>query len=363
MYSKWTTHYDVALLAAWSLLLAGAVGSAADLKADNSARFTLPGRIDIGSSNLSIRLEFKGRERTLSTLLHSADGKVAPVNEQSTNYHLQLVCLGDDAQGLLIGRSFIWWGEHGCSMAQLPIDIRKEVHNFIALNSPRKCGDFIHAEVPLNGLLMAADGQPVANAKELWDQAKKQDARFATVNFPRQRQVLPKGWVAQPLEPTGGSVHRPTDWHFSSKPDPNALKWFITKEDFSKGPYETGVSVQMFLGVEKMTNKSPRQYATDFLAGKQSEAKKVHHFCERGRGDSDFACLEVEEGNYWIHYQVSWATGMDVLWVITSGAPERLWEQYKETLLAVTDGVKLLDAGVVRQILSRSNQTNQPAKR
>ena len=333
------------------------------MKSDNSARFTLPARIDIGSSNLSIRLEFKGPERTLSTSLLSADGKLAPINDQSNNYRLQLVCLDGDAQGLLIGRSFIWWGEHGCSMAQLPMSIRNEIHQLIALSNPHKCGDFIHAEVPPNGLLMAADGQPVAKAMEFWDQVKKKDARFATVNFPRQRQVLPKGWVAQPLEPTGGNVHRPTDWHFTSKQESNAIKWFITKEDFSKGPYETGVSVQMFLGVEKTTSKSPHQYATDFLAGKQSAAKKVHHFCERGRGHSDFACLEVEEGNYRVHYQVSWATGMDVLWVITSGAPERLWEQNRETLLAVTHGAKLWDAKVFLRNLSKSNQTNQPAKK
>ena len=63
----------------------------------------------------------------------------------------------------------------------------------------------------------------------------------------------PGSFVLQTLEPTGGEILYPMDWHFVEGHPATSWMWTISKEDTEGGklPYETGVRIQAAMKVFK----------------------------------------------------------------------------------------------------------------
>lgn len=148
---------------------------------------------------------------------------------------------------------------------------------------------------------------------------------------------VPDGYVLQALEPTGGRIAKPKDWYYSSKGTPNGWLWTFSAEEPSQNGYETGLRLQLLLGVETSTKKSRFTFAQDFLEKKRQSAAVIRECPETDQGDFKRQCLEVIENvsrpygmkKYHILYSVFWGNKLDMVVVSTFGAPEDKWEKVK----------------------------------
>ncbi len=144
----------------------------------------------------------------------------------------------------------------------------------------------------------------------------------------------PTELITQILEPTGGKILRPKDWFYAEAHHGPVYMWTLSREDPSSGePYTTGVRIQVFVGVEKGTGKSAKQFLLDFAAARTKAATKVLKSCkEQDQGLFTRMCLEVEEGRYHVLYSLFWGSqGMDMAVMSSAGTTIDLWETYAST--------------------------------
>lgn len=143
----------------------------------------------------------------------------------------------------------------------------------------------------------------------------------------------PVEMVTQHLEPTGGKILRPKDWHYAEYHRGPTYVWTLTRED-TRGdqPYETGVKINTFVGIEKATGKTARQYLLDFVARRKAEAKVIAT-CEESRHEQfTTICLETEEDRFRVRYSLFWGNdGMDVAVVAIAGTTIEQWSTHVET--------------------------------
>jgi hypothetical protein len=145
--------------------------------------------------------------------------------------------------------------------------------------------------------------------------------------------ITPNEFVTQVLEPTGGKISRPKDWFYYEAHRGPSYTWTISREEASTTPYITGVRIQTFVGVQKNTGKSGKQFVLDFAARKKKEASKVIKYCsENDQGLFTRICFETEEGPYHILYSLFWGSkNLDVVVISISGTTKKLWDIYKNT--------------------------------
>jgi hypothetical protein len=151
-------------------------------------------------------------------------------------------------------------------------------------------------------------------------------------------------FVEQILEPTGGKIVRPKDWHYAEAHRGQAYRWVIAKEDPSNGkPYETGVSIQTFVGVKSTTGRSAQQFIQDFASSKSRTARSLSDCPATSQGLFVRMCLETEEGAYRILYSLFWgANNMDIAVVMVAGAPKEQWGIY-QPIFARMGSFELID--------------------
>lgn len=148
---------------------------------------------------------------------------------------------------------------------------------------------------------------------------------------------VPAGYVLQPLDPTDGKIAKPHDWYYKSEGTPSGWLWTLSAEDASKGGYETGLRMQLIVGVEKSTKKSPFAFAQDFLQKKRQSTSVVRECPEEDQGQFRRQCIEVVESlkrtdrttSYHIIYSVFWGKNLDIVVINTFGAPQEKWEGVK----------------------------------
>jgi hypothetical protein len=141
---------------------------------------------------------------------------------------------------------------------------------------------------------------------------------------------VPDGFVLQVMEPLGGKIARPRDWFYSEDHRGPSFTWILSKEDSTKGRYETGVRIQTLVGVQKGTGRSPKDFVLGFIEGKKKEASRVIKSCDaKDQGLFTRVCLETEEGDYHILYSAFWGNdNLDVVVVSTAGAKKGDWPTY-----------------------------------
>ncbi len=140
-------------------------------------------------------------------------------------------------------------------------------------------------------------------------------------------------FVTQILEPTGGKILRPKDWHYAEGHHGPVYMWTLSREDTADGQksYETGVRIEVFAYVRQHTGKTPRQFMLDFARDKKADAEvKVVHSCKPvSQGMFTRMCLETEEGPYHILYSLFWGNDdLDIAVVSISGTTRELWTTY-----------------------------------
>jgi len=76
---------------------------------------------------------------------------------------------------------------------------------------------------------------------------------------------VPEGFHLQVLESTDDRIAVPDSWFYKSSGTPSGWLWTFSKEDISNGQYETGMRLQLLVGIQKGTKKSPKEFALEFL--------------------------------------------------------------------------------------------------
>ena len=148
---------------------------------------------------------------------------------------------------------------------------------------------------------------------------------------------IPKGYVLQILEPTGGKIARPKDWFYTEKHHGSVYLWTISRENIKN--YKTGLKIQYFVGIKKATGKTPKEFCLSFLDSKQKTAKILSKFPEKKQYIFTRMGLEVEEKiknkygiqTFHIIYSVFWANESDLAIITITGSPVDLWHQFKKT--------------------------------
>jgi hypothetical protein len=161
---------------------------------------------------------------------------------------------------------------------------------------------------------------------------------------------IPDGYVAQKLDVTDGWIARPKDWFYTNKGVPHGWLWTIAKEDPAKGPYQTGMHIQMFFGLQE-AHLAPEKMAQGFLK-EQREKNKVLSDCPVAQAGTFMRqCLEVLEDDpnagtaakYHIQYSAFWVPDGDMVVITTFGAPEDKWASVK-SIQQVMSNVVLIGA-------------------
>lgn len=153
-------------------------------------------------------------------------------------------------------------------------------------------------------------------------------------------------FVTQVLEPTGGKIVRPNDWYYAEAHRGPVYTWTISAEDTTGNrPYETGVKIQTFVGVEKAAGKTAEKFLADFVASKKSEeGVTAITTCDKTkRGLFSRICLETEEGDSHIMYSLFWGNnGLDIAVVVIAGTTKELWDTHAPTFRKM-DEFELVD--------------------
>jgi hypothetical protein len=152
--------------------------------------------------------------------------------------------------------------------------------------------------------------------------------RFAVPDKP------PAEFVTQVLEPTEGTILRPKDWFYAQKHHGPTYMWTLSREDpLASKPYQTGLSIQTFSGLNANLGHSAEHYMLNLRDIRSKEATKVISSCEpKDQGPYTRTCLETEERGFHVRYTFFWGShGEDIAVLVTAGAPLNLWETYAGT--------------------------------
>ncbi|MAG93031.1 MAG: hypothetical protein CMJ48_04710 [Planctomycetaceae bacterium] len=164
------------------------------------------------------------------------------------------------------------------------------------------------------------------------------------------RFFVPEGYDLQELRPTGGKILRPRGWFYTEGHRKHTFMWTISKEDSSKGPYETGVRIQCFAGVQEATGKNPKEVVQSFLDGKKKTAAVISNRDEQTQGLFTRVGLEAKEPlrlgakqkPHRILYSCFWSNEADIVVIVISGTTTDLWEKHADAFDAMT-GFDLID--------------------
>jgi hypothetical protein len=149
--------------------------------------------------------------------------------------------------------------------------------------------------------------------------------------------LIPEGYELQMLEPLGGKIVKPNGWFYDGGMTENGFAWTISKEDPSKGPYDTGLKISGIVDVSKRTGLIAEEFVKSLLDTRKDEAKIISE-CEPTEQDHFFRiCLETEEElirdntlrKFHIIYSDFWSNGLDMAIITVFGAPIDEWEEVK----------------------------------
>ena len=146
-------------------------------------------------------------------------------------------------------------------------------------------------------------------------------------------------FVTQILEPTGGKLLKPDNWHYLEKHRAsNSLYWIVSKEDPVQG-YETGLAIQFMIGIKEGTGLSPEDFAKSQIKQKISSASVIE-LCEQDEvGGFSRICLKVSETQnrdgkpvlFTVLYSFFWSNSLNSVGITIAGSPSIYWDKYSDT--------------------------------
>jgi hypothetical protein len=146
--------------------------------------------------------------------------------------------------------------------------------------------------------------------------------------------TVPAGYELQALDVTDGRIAMPKDWFYATRAVPGGFVWTFSAEDPAKGEFKTGLTIQLFMGVEEKTKRSRETFARVFINEKHKAVKVVRDCPVKDFGYFRRQCIEVVEDlqepsglrRFHILYSVMWFKDMDLVALTTFGTPEGNWD-------------------------------------
>lgn len=162
--------------------------------------------------------------------------------------------------------------------------------------------------------------------------------------------IVPEGFEVRTLEPTGGRVARPQGWFYREAHNETSFQWVLSKENPERGPYQTGVRIQMIFGLQQKADQSAADFAKAFLASKRESAKVLSECEEENQGLLIRTCLVTEEiipsvsesDPFQIRYSVLWGAELDVVVFAIAGTPKIFWSE-NEPIFNEIENFQLID--------------------
>jgi hypothetical protein len=162
------------------------------------------------------------------------------------------------------------------------------------------------------------------------------------------QELVNPGFVKQILEPTGGSVLRPVAWFYRERHGGPQYSWILSKEDADKGDYLVGMRVQVIAHVQEVLGKSEIEFVEGFMADRR-RAVVVSECGEVEQGFFFRRCIETIEphpfspvGSFRIRYSVHYRPGLDIVAIVTAGAPTYEWNTY-EAVFDAMSAIEIID--------------------
>ena len=175
---------------------------------------------------------------------------------------------------------------------------------------------------------------------------------------------VPEGFVLQTLEPLGGSVLRPKDWHYRQSGSKQGVVWTISKEPTDS--YITGVRIQLIVGIKELTGKTPEAFVKNFYDTKKKQSKVLSEREAMTQGGFTRIGLETEEPQpgkkdaapFRIVYSCFWNDELDMAAITISGTTTDLWKEYQETFDAMA-GLTLINLKKAKANSANSKAADQ----
>ena len=162
---------------------------------------------------------------------------------------------------------------------------------------------------------------------------------------------VPDGYVVQRLDPLGGELLRPKEWHFRTAKTSDAFVYQISKEQPSAQPFETGLTINVVPEIAKKTKTASSDYLKRVLDQKKTQAQVVQVDPERDEGRFRRFAFTIDEtltiGNKTQPYRVSYTSyaddKKDLLFLFIFGSPKEHWETNQKIYDTMTAGMTLYD--------------------
>lgn len=151
---------------------------------------------------------------------------------------------------------------------------------------------------------------------------------------------VPEGFEIQVLDPTDGRIAKPQGWFFTSKGTKDGWLWTLSKEEQVNGYYETGMRIQMVVGVSGNSISKKEQLVSRFVQDKLDSVKILKNCEKENLGQFFRKCLETKEKiktpngfkDYRILYSIFWAKEMDMIVISTFGTLPEKWKKLSYTI-------------------------------
>ncbi len=145
-----------------------------------------------------------------------------------------------------------------------------------------------------------------------------------------QKKAAENGFVISPLDPIGGKIKRPHDWHYRENHIGTSYSWTFARENGGGEPYTTGVRIQAFPYVKKSTGEGGKEFIYSFIIEKRKMATRVLKICPDWKdGAFTRTCLETEEGPKHYLYSLAWGGNKDMVIISIASTDKNLWSQYE----------------------------------
>ncbi|MDF7798778.1 hypothetical protein P4C99_04850 [Pontiellaceae bacterium B1224] len=178
----------------------------------------------------------------------------------------------------------------------------------------------------------------------VWEESASSENNNESTTF------VPEGFSLQELNPTGGTILRPEGWFFNEGHRKNVFMWTISKEPSKDGFYDTGVRIQCFIGVQKVTGESPEEFVQKFVHGKKEAAEIISQrpvinqgiFSRIGIETTETKVIDGKQVAYRILYSCFWGNDSDIVVISIAGTTPDLWDTYESTFNTMSN-FKLID--------------------
>jgi hypothetical protein len=151
--------------------------------------------------------------------------------------------------------------------------------------------------------------------------------------------------VKQILEPTGGMIKRPPDWHHSEHHEPGRLRWIISREEAPDGNYVTGVEVRVFPMVGEEEGLEARQFVLDYLEQRKAAGQVIRAGKPKEAGMFTRASQETTEGEYHYLSEGFWEkSGQQIAVIVEARTTKKLWAKYERVFLDIGE-ISVADMG------------------